>query len=105
MSAATKRLRAAVFKRALNCCECGCGRWVDEEAGQMDHQAGRARTPQSLANCWALAVSCHEAKTNGNPSAAWWLERFAEHCRKHNYSAELERVEARLEFVRARGAA
>lgn len=40
--AQTKAIREAVFLRAKNRCECGCGRWITFESGHMDHFLGRA---------------------------------------------------------------
>ena len=98
MSAATRKLHDAVFKRADNHCECGCGRWLGD-AGEMDHQAGRARAPQKLSNCWALHRDCHARKTGSDVAI---LEAFIRHCRRWNYETELARAESRLIFVKTR---
>lgn len=100
MSAATARLRAAVFARADNRCECGCLRWLGDDA-QMDHALSR-RVRESLQNCWALTRECHQQKTDSVGGAEVWLAKFAAHCRKHGYAGELERTESRLVFVRVR---
>lgn len=104
MSAETKRIRAACLARAGESCECGCQRFLGEDA-QMDHQAGRGRARQTVENCWMLTAHCHEQRTLNKPSAAWWLRAYASHCARWNYSHEHERAIARLQFVAARGAA
>ncbi len=69
----------------------------------MDHFLGRSKAPQSVANCWAIRCDCHEAKTANRPSAAHWLKRFGEHCKRYGYLPELERCRAKYLVLRARG--
>ncbi len=104
MSAATKRLRAAVFKRADNKCE-ACGCFIDEETGRLDHFFGRAKVPQAEANCWALCLECDTSKTVNQPSATYWLVAFLAHAVDHNFEAEAERAGAKLQTLQAKGRA
>ncbi len=98
----TGRIRAAVFAREKNRCACGCRRWITEETGRLDHFFGRAKVPQAVSNCWALAINCDEAKTQNKPSAAAWLQRFAWHCGKHGYAAERELALAKLNVLQVK---
>ena len=100
MSAETKRIREAVFKRAENLCEADCL----QAATSMDHFFGRAKAKQAVANCWCLCVRCDYMKTNSQPSAAAWLLKFADHCEWWGYEAEAARARDRLAFVEARTA-
>lgn len=106
MSAALKKIRAAVCLRAAGACE-SCGAWVGEngEVGHLDHFWGRGKGRESEATCWLLCVKCDDDKTNNRPGSAFWLEMFATHCVDRGLAAEYERAIARLEFVTARGAA
>lgn len=103
MSASTKKLRAAVFKRADGKCE-SCGKWVgfDGEEGHLDHFVGRAKATEGEENCWGLCPTCHEAKTLNQPSAADWVERFQKHCERYGYAAQLERLGARRLVIAAK---
>ena len=104
MTAATRRIRAAVCVRADGRCENPrCAVWVgfDVESGEMDHAASR-RVAQSVENCWLLCRVCHRKRTDNTPSAAHWLELFATHARRYGYSSEVARVESRLAFVTTR---
>ncbi len=105
MTSATKRLRAAVFKRADGACECGCGAFITEESGRLDHFFGRAKAPESMSTCWAICLGCDQAKTLNYPSARYWLERFVDHAQRHGYSAEVERAFAKIDVLRAKGRA
>ncbi len=98
MSAETRRIREAVFKRAENICE-ACH---DEAAMAMDHFFGRAKAPQSAANCWALCCDCDFRKTYNRPSSAHWQRLFIAHTEKHGYETEAARARDRLAFVEAR---
>lgn len=89
MSAATKRLRRAVFARADGACE-SCGRHVGEEA---------------VSNCWALCLTCDVAKTANEPTAAFWLVAFGAHAEKHAYAVEVELAAAKLQTLHAKGGA
>lgn len=110
MSASTKKIRAAVCRRAEGSCE-HCGVWVGlngELGGELDHAGGRGkgREKESAENCWLLCggprfpEGCHFRKTNNKPDAAYWLTSFIRHCGKFGFPTE--RAEARLEFVTAR---
>ena len=103
MSAATKRLRAQVFLRAEDACE-SCGHYIDFASGRLDHFFGRGagRNGCTLETCWALCRTCDEHKTVNQPTSEFWLEAFANHCARWNYSAEHDRAINRLAFVRAR---
>lgn len=99
----TQKLRAAVCRRAEGKCE-QCKAWVGEngESGHLDHFFGRAKAAESVETCWLLCVRCDHNKTNNSPRAEEWLRAFARHCRRHGFTAEAERAESRLVFVRAR---
>jgi 5-methylcytosine-specific restriction endonuclease McrA len=93
-------VRAAVMDRAHGRCEC-CG--SGDGLLELEHFFGRARA-ESLETCWALCRACHRSKTDNDPSAAWWLKRFARHCEHYRYSEAEARARKRLAFVEARGA-
>jgi hypothetical protein len=101
VSAETKRIRASCVRRSEGYCECGCGRWLGEDGGQLDHAESR-RVAQTVRNCWMLTPTCHEDRTNSRPSASVWLNRFASHCDLHGYEAEAARARDRLAFVETR---
>lgn len=93
----TKSIRSEVMARADGVCECGCGMGFDfKSPAQLDHQFGRVRAKQSVANCWALRADCHLAKTRNRPSAEWWLQKFAKHAEKHGYHEEFRTAARRL---------
>ena len=102
MSAALRKIRAAVAKRAAGACE-ACGQWVglNGEDGHLDHARGRGRA-ESVESCWLLCLSCDLFKTNNRPNAAHWLARFARHCDNHGYSEEARIARGRLAFVETR---
>lgn len=87
-----KTVRAAVFARAANRCECGCGRHISEETGHLDHFFGRAKAQESVESCWALSVECDARKTGNAPNATYWLVSFALHALKHGFIAEANRA-------------
>ncbi len=101
MSAATKKLRAAVCRRADGACE-HCGQWVglNGEGGELDHFHSR-RVEESLETCWLLCVACDSRKTENKPSATYWLGAFIEHCGKYGFA--ISRAEARLQSLAAKG--
>lgn len=101
MSAELKRIRHAVFLRANNRCECGCGRWVTEESMHLDHFWGRARD-ESVESCWALHLECDTQKTLNRPDWATWGQKFLEHARHHGYEAQVEKVNRRIHWNIAR---
>ncbi len=105
MSNATKKLRRAVFRRADGCCECGCGRFISEETGRLDHAFGRAKAAQSISNTWALAIPCDEARTANCPTAALWLHRFIAHADRHGYEIESNRAASKVAALHAKGMA
>lgn len=105
VSAETTRIRVAVFARAKNRCECGCGRWITNETGRLDHFFGRGKVPQAVGNCWALSIACDERKTLNQPDAAGWLKRFAYHAGRHGLFAERELALAKLAVLIAKGRA
>lgn len=104
MSRKTQKLRALVFARAKGLCECGCGRALGE-SGHMDHAFGRARAPESLATCWALALQCDDDRTNNRPSAAYWCDRFYVHAIKHGFHEEAHRAAIKIQVLIAKGLA
>lgn len=99
--ASTKEIRAVVLRRAGARCE-SCYR---TDALELDHFFGRAKVPQSVANCWLLCRSCHRAKTDGRPSAAFWLREFIGRATKHGYTAEAGRAQRRLDALTLSGRA
>lgn len=103
----TRAIWEACRERSDGYCECGCGRWFQEEGPnkpEMDHQASR-REPQSVFNCWLLAQFCHDRRQKGEPDTRYWLDKYIRHCRKHvrhesdQYAAEARRAEARLRGI------
>jgi hypothetical protein len=101
----TKKLRALVFARAADSCECGCRRYIGNDQGRLDHFFGRAKVAQALSNCWALSIDCDIRKTLNEPSGAYWLERFIVHAERHGYVLESERARAKLQVLQAKGRA
>lgn len=86
-TAELREIRATVMRRADGGCEaCHIGAKLE-----MDHWlggAGRRREKQSAATCWALCagpLGCHRMRTENRPNAAWWNERFREHCTRHGF--------------------
>lgn len=69
---------------------------------ELDHFRGR-REPQTLENCWTLCSPCHRQKTDNRPSAFWWQLRFKAHAARFGYAAEVERCEARITVLWAKG--
>ncbi len=98
----TGAIRQAVFARACGECE-ACGVYIDEEIGRLDHFFGRAKVAEAVSNCLALCQACDHEKTTSKPSAVWWLTRFIEIASRHGYAAEIERAEARLLALVAKG--
>jgi hypothetical protein len=94
-------VREAVMMRALGYCECGCGNYVRETALELDHFWGRARS-ESVESCWALSKCHHWFKTHNEPSAEYWLKKFAKHCERHGFTDEAARARARLSFIQTR---
>lgn len=97
-------LSALVLKlqrRARGWCECGCGHPFSSgfACATLDHFFGRARAEESEATCWLLRWECHHAKTNNDPSARVWHERWIRHCERHGYVDEAARARARLEGI------
>ena len=79
-------VRAAVLSRANGHCECPCGESLETFGGELDHAEGR-KYPETVENCWMLTVDCHYQRTNGIPSAVFWLKAFQRHQRKHSYDS------------------
>jgi hypothetical protein len=90
-----KQVRAAVFARARNLCECGCGR----PAASADHFFGRAKAPELISTVWALAAHCDYMKTFNSPDASWWLSKFIEHCARYGYEEEKKRAEDKKHWI------
>lgn len=108
-TAAFKRMRHDVFLRSRGTCE-HCRRGVIEESGffnsgHLDHFWGRGagRPPESVENCWFLCMKCDHEKTTNHPSNTAWLELFREHCIRHGFTEQLERIEARVQWNTAKG--
>lgn len=71
-----KEIREAVFERAQYTCE-AC---KAAPATELDHFRGRAKAPESVANCWALCRPCHRNKTDNVGGRIEWLSIYARHC-------------------------
>ncbi len=97
-----KEIRRYVFARANGICECGCGKPLDESS-QLDHVFGRAKAEESIENCWALTLQCHDDKTNNRPNAARWCGNFQEHCNRHGYLEASKRAYAKLMVQKFKG--
>ena len=98
----TRSIYEQVAERAEGICE-GCR--VEFNAlnlPELDHQRGRGKARQALQNCWMLCRRCHRAKTDGKPSRLHWLSTFREHCYRLDYVSEARRVEADMDFERAK---
>ena len=108
MSAALKRIRIAVCKRAAGSCE-ACGVWVglDGEDAHLDHRWGRGagRPEESVQNCWLLCVACDAERTTNSPSAAYWWGRFVLHAQRYGFEAEALLADIKLETLKAKGLA
>jgi 5-methylcytosine-specific restriction endonuclease McrA len=92
----TAAIRDAVMNRAGLFCE-GCASMpLYANPLTLDHFFGRVRVKQSERNCWALCLACHRQKTNNNPSAERWLERFITHAEAHGYREEAGMATRRL---------
>lgn len=102
MTAAMKVLRTAVFLRAKNACEGGCGQWVTFESAHLDHFFGR-RNAESLETCWALCINCDMKKTLNEPSAGFWLRRFIIHATKYGYADARAWAETKISTLHAKG--
>lgn len=94
-------VRAAVVTRADGRCECGCGAPVPP--GEVDHFFGRAKSEESVANCWLLTPACHFAKTRNSPSARAWLVKFRAHAELHGYLEAQIRAESKDAWLKAKG--
>jgi 5-methylcytosine-specific restriction endonuclease McrA len=96
----TKSIVAECAVRSPDVCECGCGVVFTPAAhAQLDHFFGRVRAKQSAQNCWRLRPECHRAKTNNQPSAAYWLQKFVKHAEKHGYGEEFRMAARRLRSI------
>ena len=100
MKAADRKVYAAVVDRANGLCETQCGHGAE----QVDHFFGRRRGT-AVAGCWYLCSFCHREKTDNNPSAAAWLERFIRHCQHHGYATEAALAENRIAVLKQKGMA
>lgn len=78
-----QEVRAAVITRANGKCE-HCGKPLNGR-GELDHFFGRAKAPETLENCWFLALDCGRAKTDNRPDAASWLLAFMRHALHYGY--------------------
>ena len=87
-----KKIANAVIERAGSHCEC-CNRPFIGDEGPfrptIDHMQGRGRS-ESVETCWVLRWACHEEKTLNEPSASYWLAKFALHAKAKGYSEEQE---------------
>lgn len=93
----TQSVRGAVVARAGNQCEACGAQPVPGSPLTLDHFFGRARAPQTAANCWLLCWSCHQQKTDNAPTATYWLEVFAGHAQHHGFWDEASKANAALE--------
>lgn len=93
----TARIYDAASERADRRCE-ACNGWFSfMDQAELDHARGRGRVRQALSNVWLIHQSCHRARHAGSPSREHWLDRWADHCRRHGYSAEAFDADAKLE--------
>lgn len=93
----TAAIREAVMRRADGFCEdCGLA-GSDGNPLTLDHFFGRVRQKQSEANCWALCLRCHRAKTEYRPDAASWFRAFIVHCVRRGFTAQARLAQDRLE--------
>lgn len=99
----SKKIRALVVKRAGGHCE-NCMAFVGDD-GHLDHQFGRAKVKESVANCWLLCLRCDHEKTTNHPSAQVWLERFAIHAALYAYVVEVEMALTKIAVLKAKGLA
>ena len=72
-------------------------------SAHLDHFWGRAKVKESLENCWILCAWCDHDKTTNHPSNTDWCDRFRKHCITHQYTEQLERIEARVQWNAAKG--
>lgn len=111
MSTKLKKIRHLVFLRSRNHCECGCGRWVTEESGHLDHFWGRTRQ-ESVESCWFLHPECDQLKTLNKPDWSAWGTRFLAHVRglvldssgiglRSHYLEQERQAISRLEWMEA----
>lgn len=84
----TSDIRAAVMERAGYVCEHCATPETNFNPLTLEHMFGRIKTPQSVENCWSLCLSCHRKKTDGIPSAVYWFQAFAIHCKTHGYAKQ-----------------
>lgn len=105
-----KQVRNDVFARAIGFCESPiCGRSISTESGHLDHFFGRAKAEETIENCWALCVTCDNAKTGSKPDAMHWLRLFVRHLARHlqrgdfRYQAPLERTFTKMAVLLAKG--
>jgi hypothetical protein len=91
-------IREQVWLRSNGRCE-ACGIPLPSVLGELDHAlggSGRRRALESVETTWRLDHRCHVLKTNNDPTAFYWAEKFAEHCRQHGYTEEAEMAMARV---------
>lgn len=96
----TERVREAVCTRADGLCESCRDPLTEADPGELDHFFGRGKVQQRPENCWLLHRGCHRKKTNNEPSAAWWLEQFIQHCDRYGFTAEAWNANARLQALK-----
>ena len=93
-------LRHDVVVRSNGRCENPACRKVITSGGcSWDHWLGgngRRQEQESLATTWLLCAACDYARTNNEPSATYWNERFKTHCERHGYpfTQHLTRIQA-----------
>lgn len=103
MSAASKKIRAAVVLRAGGHCE-SCGVWCGVD-GHWDHFFGRAKVKESVPSTWLLCPRCDLHKTENKPNGSHWLRRFVVHASHFGYAREVEMAETKLSTLAAKGRA
>lgn len=94
----TARVRRQCVERAACLCECGCGRTISRLTGELDHFFGRGKAPTTVDTCWMLSPVCHHWKTDNFPSKAYWLAKYACHCKRHGYAAALAAVRKKQDW-------
>jgi hypothetical protein len=80
-------LRHEVLKRAGERCE-SCGADLHVAGFVFDHWLGgngRRKAEERIDTTWALCLACNQARTDNDPSAEHWNERFERHCQRHGY--------------------
>jgi hypothetical protein len=98
---ALAKIRAACVERAQGLCECGCGKSVNTDRGELDHFFSR-RNSESVETCWFIDAVCHKRRHEAVGGTLLWLGKVAMHCRTHGYLEALEKVHQKMAWVSTR---